>query len=138
MNGAVSKTVEPLRAPRVRIPASPLMLPRKKRENFRVVVTDANFQGSHSKLWATRFMGNSGEMEGHSALISSIVQNKDGTITLNTLSVLAADRKYGEKQFTLTKDKNGNWVANNGLTFRGYSQMHNTKELQSQKKVDDK
>ena len=76
------------------------------------------------------FMGNAGEMEGHSALLIFSVQNKDSTITLNTLSVLAEGGYYGEKQYILTKDKDGNWVANNGQMFRGYGQMHNTNELQ--------
>lgn len=62
-----------------------------------------------------------------------LVANKDGTITLNVLSTGSSGGDFGAKTYTLTKQKDGSWKANNGQVFRGFGQMHNTEKLEDEK-----
>ena len=76
------------------------------------------------------FMGETTPMGGHSILVKSIGVNEDGSITVEALSTGTENNDYGDRTFVFTKNESGQYVANNGLIFQGYGQMHNTNELE--------
>ena len=102
--------------------------------------TDRSFVTDISKgeLGDIVFMGESGEMKGHAALLNGLpipgsYENEEGkvveTMTLNVLSTSSDSdpNNFGEKSYVFEKQKDGSWKQQEGYNdyvFRGYGQIN--------------